>query len=135
MLLDPDASAGKIPDTDVQAIMTQTTDSPMDVMFFIRGDNRYVWHSLQNVEDFNTASRHTSSNFYCTDWHCDDGSTDDSYCGSEGAGCPVTAHGRSGVSKKIYVDGHYNHYRYFHSHGGICGLPNYRHASIWVYVR
>lgn len=93
MRFDPDASAGKIPDSDALAIMSQTPGSPMDVMYFIRGDNRFVWHALQNIEDFETSSKHTSADFYCANWHCDDGSTDASVCGTEGDGCPVTAHG------------------------------------------
>ena len=132
----PDASAGKVPDEDIHAIMSQTVGSPTELMFFVRGSERYVWHTLQNVEDFDTSVRHSSSGFYCTNWHCDNGSIDASRCGSEGNGCPVTAHGVGGFTKKIYVDSFFGaHQRAFHSNGNICGLPNFTAASIWVYVR
>jgi len=136
--LSPDASAGKVPDSDVRALMTtnKSPGSPADVMYFIRADNRYVWHSLQDVADFNTDARHNSSGFYCTNWHCDNGGTDSSVCGSEGNGCPITAHGSPRTTKKIYVDSGFSaHARGFHSNGSICGLPNYTRAAIWVYVR
>jgi hypothetical protein len=136
MRLDPDASAGKVPDADVQAIMSDTPGSPHEVMYFIRGSNRYVWHALQSVGDFDTSRRHTSASFYCSNWHCDNGTVDSSACGSEGDGCPVTAHGRPFGFKKIYVDSSFSaHARGFHSNGGICGLPNFTRASTWVYVR
>ena len=82
------------------------------------------------------SSRHTSSTFYCENWHCDDGSIDASVCGTEGDGCPVTAHGIAGFTKKIYVDSSFTaHMQGFHGNGNMCGLPNYTRASIWVYVR
>ena len=133
---DPDASMGKIPDTDAQALMTQTPDSPMELMYFSRSDGRYVWHALESVTDFDTSSKHTSSSFYCTNWHCDNGTIDSSACGSEGQGCPVTAHGIGGFYKKIYVDSNFSrHIRGMHMNGNMCGLPNYERASIWIYVR
>jgi hypothetical protein len=133
---DPDASAGKIPDSDVQSLLTQTLGSPAEMMFFVRADGRFVWHALENVEDFDTGSKHSSSSFYCTNWHCDNGSVDASVCLGEGEGCPVTAHGRGGYAKKIYVDSNFSrHIRGLHTNGGICGLPNYERGSIWVYVR
>jgi hypothetical protein len=136
MRVAPDASAGKIPDTDVHAILTGTSGSPLEVMYYVRDDNRYVWHQLLFAGDFSTNSKHASGGFYCTNWHCDNGTIDDSICGGEGDGCPVTAHGISGFTKKIYVDSSFAaHLRGFHSNGNICGLPNYGRASIWVYVR
>jgi hypothetical protein len=133
---DPDASMGKIPDTDTQALMTQTSSSPMELMYFSRSDGRYVWHALETVTDFDTSSRHTSSPFYCSNWHCDNGTTDSSACGTEGQGCPVTAHGIGGFYKKIYVDSNFSrHIRGMHMNGNMCGLPNYERTSIWIYVR
>lgn len=134
--VDPDASMGKIPDTDVQALMTSTPDSPMELMYFSRSDGRYVWHALESVTDFDTSNKHTSSPFYCINWHCDDGTIDSSACGSEGQGCPVTAHGIGGFTKKIYVDSNFSrHIRGMHVNGNMCGLPNYERTSIWIYVR
>ncbi len=136
MLSDPDASMGRIPDGDAQALMTQTAGSPMDVMYFSRSDGRYVWHELQNATDFDTSTKHTSTSFYCTNWQCDDGTTDSSACGSEGEGCPVTAHGITGFTKKIYVDSHFaRHIRGMHINGNMCGMPNHERAQIWIYVR
>jgi len=133
---DPDASMGKIPDSDTQALMTGTVGSPMELMYFSRVDGRYVWHALENATDFDTSSKHTSSSFYCSDWHCDDGSTDASACGTEGDGCPVIARGIEGYYEKIYVDSSFlRHIRGLHANGNICGLPNYERASIWIYVR
>ncbi len=91
---------------------------------------------MKRTGDFDTSTRHTSSSFYCSEWHCDDGSIDASVCGSEGSGCPVTAHGVSGTTKKVYVDSAFGrHVRGMHLNGSICGLPNYERAAIWVYVR
>jgi hypothetical protein len=134
--VDPDASMGKVPDTDAQALMTQTPESPMEIMYYSRSDGKYVWHALESVTDFDTSSKHNSSSFYCTNWHCDNGTIDSSACGSEGQGCPVTAHGRGGFYKKIYVDSYFSrHIRGMHTNGNICGLPNYERARIWIYVR
>ncbi|MBN1961506.1 MAG: VWD domain-containing protein [Deltaproteobacteria bacterium] len=136
MRIDPDASMGKIPDDEVQALLINTTFSPKELMYYSRTDGRYVWHTLQNIADFDTSSKHQSAKFYCTDWHCDNGKTDASACGSEGSGCPVTAHGVGGTTKKIYVDSTFSrHIRGMHINAGMCGLPNYERASIWVYVR
>ena len=138
MRTEPDASAGKIPDTDTQAVMAQTPASPNDVMFYSRNTGQYVWHALQFLSDFDTSSRQSSSSFYCDNWHCPDGSTDSSTCGVEGNGCPVTAHGSSGTAKKIYVDstaGNGAHLRAFHTNDGICGLDDFTAEAIWVYVR
>lgn len=133
---DPDASMGKIPDSDTQALMTGTPGSPMELMYFSRIDGRYVWHALENVTDFDTSSKHSSSSFYCTNWHCDNGSIDASACGTEGNGCPVIARGIGGYYKKIYVDSSFSrHIRGMHVNGTMCGLPNYERASIWIYVR
>jgi hypothetical protein len=134
--INPDASTGKIPDSDVQALMTRTPGSPRDLMYFSRSDGRYVWHTLERVTDFDTSIKHTSSSFYCNNWHCDDGTIDASACGSEGEGCPVTAHGISGFTKKIYVDSNFSrHILGMHVNGNMCKLPNYERASIWIYVR
>ena len=134
--VDPDASMGKIPDSDAQALMSGTPDSPMELMYLSRSDGRYVWHALENVTDFDTSSKHNSSSFYCSNWHCDDGSLDASACGTEGQGCPVTAHGIGGFTKKIYVDSNFSrHIRGMHVNGSMCGLPNYERASTWIYVR
>jgi hypothetical protein len=133
---DPDASMGKIPDSETQALMTGTVGSPMELMYFSRVDGRYVWHALENATDFDTSSKHTSSSFYCSNWHCDDGSIDASACGTEGDGCPVIARGIGGYYKKIYVDSSFlRHIRGMHVNGIMCGLPNYERASIWIYVR
>lgn len=132
----PTASAGKIPDSDTQGLINNTSGSPADVMYFIRNNNRWMWHDLQNVSDFNTNSKHNSSNFYCGSWHCFGGGTDSSSCGSEGNGCPVTAHGNGGGHKKIYMDSTFSsHARGLHTNGSICGEPNFSRASAWVLVR
>jgi hypothetical protein len=132
----PEASAGKIPDTDVHGLLDNTPGSPKEVMFFVRDNNRWVWHSLNSVGDFNTNNKHTSSSYYCGNWHCFGGGTDGSSCGGEGNGCPVTAHGHGGGSKKIYVDSSFSsHNRGLHYNGSICGEPNYSRAAIWVLVR
>jgi hypothetical protein len=134
--INPDASMARIPDDDVRALMANTQGSPVELMYFSRGDGRYVWHALQSVADFDTTSKHTSSSFYCSNWHCDDGSLDASACGTEGEGCPVTAHGVAGFAKKIYVDSNFSrHVRGMHVNGNMCGVPNYERASIWIYVR
>jgi hypothetical protein len=134
--LEPDASIGRIPDTDVRALMTETPGSPMDLMYYSRSDGRFVWHALESPKDYDTGSKHASSAFYCTNWHCDDGTVDSSACGSEGQGCPVTAHGIPGFTKKIYVDSNFSrHIRGMHANGNMCSLPNYERASIWILVR
>lgn len=136
MRSDPDTDAGKVSDADARALMTQTSGSPTEVMFFSRSDSRYVWHALENVTDFDTSSKHSSSTYYCTSWHCDNGATDSSICRSEGDGCPITAHGESGFTKKIYVDSSFSiHNQAMHVNGNMCGMPNYTRAGIWVYVR
>jgi len=136
MRFDPDTSMGKLPDSDVQALITRTLGSPMELMYFSRSDGRYVWHALERVTDFDTSSKHTSSLFYCSNWHCDNGTLDASACGSEGEGCPVTAHGIAGFTKKIYVDSNFaRHIRGMHVNGNMCGLPNYERTSTWIYVR
>ena len=133
---EPDASIGRIPDADVQGLITRTAGSPMDLMYFSRSDGRFVWHALEIATDYDTSNKHTSSSFYCTNWHCDDGTMDSSACGSEGQGCPVTAHGIGGFTKKIYVDSNFSrHIRGLHSNGNMCGLPNYERARIWIYIR
>jgi cysteine-rich repeat protein len=135
----PNAGAGKIPDDDARALMTGTPGSPKEVLYVIRDANHpdwFAWHALEHVDDFTTLARHASSPFYCTTWHCGAGFDDASSCGSEGDGCPITAHGDSGGSKKIYVDFESApHQRAFHSNGGMCGLSDPTAAPIWVYVR
>jgi hypothetical protein len=136
MLADPDASHGKISDTDARALITQTTGSPSDVLFFVRADGRWIWHDLATATDFDTSSRHTSGAFYCSNWHCDNGTTDNTTCGTEGDGCPITGMGTGGFFKKVYVDLSFgSHSQAFHTNGNMCGLPNYDSAAIWVYVR
>eukprot|EP00656_Telonema_subtile_P015978 TRINITY_DN1840_c0_g1_i5.p1 TRINITY_DN1840_c0_g1~~TRINITY_DN1840_c0_g1_i5.p1 ORF type:complete len:755 (-),score=94.27 TRINITY_DN1840_c0_g1_i5:276-2540(-) len=132
----PASGSGKVPDADVQQLMTQTPGSPKNVMFLVPSDGRFVWHALTSVSDFNTDSRHSSSTDYCSDWQCDDGSTDASSCGTEGSGCPITAHGDGGFKKKLYVDiPAAAHEGGLHTNGGMCGLPDYVKANAYVYVR
>ena len=136
LIYDPDASMGKIPDSDAQVLMTGTPGSPMELMYFSRNDGRYVWHALENVTDFDTNTKHSSSSYYCVNWHCDNGSIDASACGSEGNGCPVIARGIGGYYNKIYVDSSFDrHIRGMHVTGTMCGLHNYERESIWIYVR
>lgn len=133
----PDATAGKIPDVDVRALMADVQASPVEVMFYVPADGRYIWRDLFSVDDFDTSSRHISSAHYCSNWQCDTGGSDFTLCSSEGSGCPVTGHGGAGnLFRKIYIDFDADGLRGgLHTNAGLCGLPNYNGAPIWVYVR
>ncbi|MDD9932722.1 MAG: hypothetical protein OXT09_03925, partial [Myxococcales bacterium] len=134
--LDPDSPMAKVPDVDVHELMLATPGSPHEVMFFSPSDGRYLWHTLENVSDYDTSSKHVSSSYYCHDWNCDDGTTDSSACGTEGTGCPVTAHGIPEFFKKIFVDSAFaRHIRGMHINGDMCDMPNYERSSLWIYVR
>jgi len=134
---EPGASAGKIPDADVQALMSEVPGSPVEILFYVPADGRFIWRDLIGPLDFDTSSRHTSPAHYCSNWQCDGGGSSFTLCSSEGSGCPVTGHGGAGaIFRKIYVDYDADGLRGgLHTNGGLCGLPNYNGEPIWVFVR
>jgi len=134
----PELAAGKIRDSEVQAILRAPGAVP-ELMFYtgVGGRGNFMRHLLLDPSHWVTSSRNgRRDGAYCTAWTCGDGSADNTACGGEGDGCPVVGRGRGGNAKKLYIDAHWGrHAAGVHSGGGFCGLDNRAYYNADVYVR